>query len=42
MNREALEAYLTGTYAVVPDRPWAGTPMMLYSATPGIESGSPW
>ena len=26
MNREALEAYLTGTYAVVPDRPWARHP----------------
>ena len=26
MNREALEAYLTGTYAVVPDRPWARYP----------------
>lgn len=26
MNREALEAYLTGTYAVAPDRPWARHP----------------
>ncbi|WP_297871965.1 MmcQ/YjbR family DNA-binding protein [uncultured Oscillibacter sp.] len=26
MNREALEAYLTGTYAAAADRPWARYP----------------